>query len=310
MNKLNSTGFSILEVLISFAIMSIGLAAMLSLMSMQNKEIRANLEKLQALEVERVLISALNNGSTCLHLVNNPAVLTFDSTAITPLTPAVVTPTLPIYANVVGGIPGPTVAQVGQPLSSEPGSLVVGSIDLKITSGSAGNYLGYWEVGFNHTKLVRPIKPIRVNMIFGADDSTVTAAKILSCNLESAGGGGGGLTSCPAGMNMVGIPGKYTTYCIEANERTAQTYSVAVNTCYAINDATVGHAHVCNYDEWNTACTNGSASTMAGNWEWISVPYGHSSDANGYVLVVGLSNCFSSSYSFIGHAYPFRCCLR
>lgn len=84
-------------------------------------------------------------------------------------------------------------------------------------------------------------------------------------------GGGSGLTSCPAGMIMVGDSGKHATYCIDANARAASTYNpAAVSTCYSVNDSTAGRAHVCDFSEWNTACVKGLASSMTGHWEWVS----------------------------------------
>ncbi len=113
----NQHGQSIIQVLVSIALMGILMTVFASMLLSQERETKALSQKLASTDLERLLQSSLSDGSVCQYIVNNPAVLTFDSTHVSPTTPQIITPTLPIYASVQSGPPvvtGPVVAQIGQ----------------------------------------------------------------------------------------------------------------------------------------------------------------------------------------------------
>lgn len=177
----NQRGVSIIEVLVAIGVMTIVMASVTSFQVSQQRETRALSEKLAALDGEKLLISALMDGSTCLHILNNPAPMTFNSTTLSPMTPQYITPSLPLYAKVQSGTPGPVVAEVGKLLSASSPSLVVTSVRLRVNSGSGNTYLGAWEVAFDNSKTIRALKPISISTILTVDNSVPTASKITSC---------------------------------------------------------------------------------------------------------------------------------
>jgi len=177
----NQSGLSIIEALVAIGIMSMMIAFFAQSQVNQMKEMKALNEKIAILDFEKLLISALSDGSTCQHVLNNPAPLTFNSTTITSTTPAVLTPSTPLYAGVRSGVPGPVVAQVGQRISPATNSLTIDSIRLVITEGSAGNFKGYWEIALNPAGMVRALKPVRIQTVMAGDITIPTSTSITSC---------------------------------------------------------------------------------------------------------------------------------
>lgn len=185
-------GQSIVQVLISVGLMGILMTAFTSMMAMQYRETNALSQKLASTDLERLLQSSLSNGSVCQYITNNPAILTFDSTKVSPTTPQIVTPTLPIFASVQLGPPvvtGPIVAQIGQSASSFSSSAIIEAIGLSIsgapsplpTPGPGVVFTGNWIITLDPTKLVRALAPIRVATTITVDTTTPTASQITSC---------------------------------------------------------------------------------------------------------------------------------
>lgn len=177
---LTQNGMSLVELLVSVGIMAIIMAGFASMQVQQQRESRAITEKLASMDFEKLLQSAMMDGTTCKFILNNPTALTFNSTALSPTTPQYVTPSRPLYAQVNGATPGPVVAQLNQPLSGNP-SLVPNLIRLKIESGSGGTYIGRWEVHFDSDRLVRALKPVTVSTVLTVDTSNPSAARIMNC---------------------------------------------------------------------------------------------------------------------------------
>ncbi len=180
----NKKGVTIIETLVAIGIMAIVMVGFSSMILNQQKETKAVSEVLAGLDLQKNLISALADGSVCNHILNNPTQLTFNSNNL----PRVLTPSLPIYASVVSGVPSAVVAQVGQPASVYSTSMVVKSVRLNITSGSGSTYTGNWIIDFDETKSVRPHKPITVSTILNVDSSIPGNTKITGCM-----GSGGGM---------------------------------------------------------------------------------------------------------------------
>ncbi len=181
--KVNIHGVSIIEALAAMGIFAIISSAMISLQIIQQRETKGLSEKLALLDAERLFMTSLVDGSSCLHILKNPVALTFDSQNL----PQYITPTLPLYSKVVAGVPGPILAQVGVPLNQGTPTVVVKSIKMKIISGSAGTYSANWEISLDPTLLVRALKPITVSALLTADDTIPASAKITGC-MESTGG--------------------------------------------------------------------------------------------------------------------------
>lgn len=179
--KLGQSGQSLVQVLVSVGIMGIVMMGFVSMLTTQQAETRALGEKFAAMDLERILAASLVNGSTCKYILNNPLVLTFDSTAVKAGVLATLTPNLPLYTEVLAGVPGSIVAEIGKPASVYSNSLIVNSIKLKIISGVGTSFLGHWEIGFDSTKTVRPLKPITIATLITADISTPAAAKVTDC---------------------------------------------------------------------------------------------------------------------------------
>lgn len=151
--------------------------AIASMMTTQHREMNALREALAAADFQKTLTAALANGSVCKYVLNNPSSITFDSTSL----PQTLTPSLPLYANVMGSTLGPVIAQVGTQASIYSHKLKVSSITLVIKSGSSGTYAGDWLIAFDPSELVRPLRPITVSTILAVDDATPGAAKVTDC---------------------------------------------------------------------------------------------------------------------------------
>lgn len=177
----NQKGMSLVELLVGIGIMAIVMGGVVSMQVHQQRETRAVSEKLALLDFEKLLQSAMMDGSTCKFILNDPTPLTFNATAVGPNSPQYIIPSRPLYAQVNGATPGPVIAQVNQPLTPDNTSLVPRTIRLKIESGSGTTYVGRWEVQFDSDRLVRALKPVTVSTILTVDNSNPTAARIVNC---------------------------------------------------------------------------------------------------------------------------------
>lgn len=195
------SGQMMIQALISIGILAIVTMAFLTLISSQTKETRAISEKLALLDLERLLISSLADGSVCVYVLNNPTVQTFNSLGPFPQTITLRNPTpttAALYTTILSNpapppnwLPGPVAVQVNQANSAFAPSLVTTSIQLQIDGGAAGNYSGKWLVSFDSSKTVRPIKGLSISTTLTADISSPAAAKITGCQ---SGGSGSGST--------------------------------------------------------------------------------------------------------------------
>lgn len=187
----NQSGQSLIQALASVAIMGVVMAAFATVMSSQQQEVQALTQKMAAMDLEKLLIQSLSDGNVCKYITNNPSVLTFDANAVSPTSPQVITPTLPIYASVQTGPPmvlGPVVAQPGEKASALTSSLVIRSIKLEISNGAGSSYLGNWVVDFEPAGLIRAVQPVKVSTRLTVDASIPSAAKIIGCGSSAPGG--------------------------------------------------------------------------------------------------------------------------
>lgn len=183
-------GMTLVEVLVCLGIIATLAAVFAQYQLNQMKETKALNEKSATVDLEKVLISALADGSGCLHALNTPTALTFDSTAVTSSSPVDLVPTVPLYSKVVSGVPGPVVARVGDTASPAARSVVIQSIKLRITEGSGTNFKGAWIIDFDTSQMVRPLKPVMVSTILRVDNTNPAAATIIGCMNEGSSGVG------------------------------------------------------------------------------------------------------------------------
>lgn len=192
----NQNGQSLVQALISIAITGVMMLIFTTMSNNQQKEMLALSQKLGSSDLEKQLIESLKDGSVCTYILNHPTELTFDSTAVSPSSPQVLSPAEPIYASVKTGPPlikGPVVAQAGRQASPYSQSLIVNEIKLKITGaptptpapGPGATYSGYWEISYDSSKLIRPLSPATVATTLTVDTSVPTEAKITACRNEN-----------------------------------------------------------------------------------------------------------------------------
>lgn len=197
--------------MVGMAVMAIGMVAFSSMMKVQQNEVRALSEKLASLDLEKLLITTLANGSICTALLSNSAVnsdapYTIDASSSIDLS------TQGIPASDAPG--APSLIRAGDLASTMSPTLKVGSIKVSnFTSVGSDRYLAEIQVSFDSSSWIRPIKPIKVKTAIN------TAANVISgCD----GGGaieqfkyltGSGCGSCPHGSDnyATGPPLNITT---------------------------------------------------------------------------------------------------
>lgn len=188
-------GQSLIQVMVSVAIMGILMSVFMTMMKDHSRSTQALTEKFAALDLQQLMTTSLADGAVCKYVLNNPTVLTFDSTLLTPSTPQIITLPDPdsagnrprLYTSMLPSapsMPGPVIAEVSLPASPLANTLVVKSIQLKITSGSGTSYAGHWQVHFDPEKTIRPVKPVSVAVKLDADITVPASAKIVGCQKQ------------------------------------------------------------------------------------------------------------------------------
>lgn len=211
------------------------------------RETQALGQKLAVTDLERLLQSSLANGSVCQYIVNTPAALTFDSTAVSSATPQTIKPTLPIYASYQPGPPsvvGPVVAMIGQPASSYSNLAIIKDIQLSISGapnplpppGPGVTFTGNWQVILDSDKLVRALPPISVSTTLAVDTTVPTQAKITGCQSYSGGANcsfnGNGYCNLPGGLI---IQWGTTPPLAWTNSQTISFPTPFPNQCFSVN---------------------------------------------------------------------------
>lgn len=185
------SGSSLLETLVSIGVASLVMAAMGTLMMNMAREMKSMTEKMASLDVEKVLIQALSDGSLCTKMLTdisyhsgNPK--SFDPSRIGSSSPPEIS--LP-NDQIIGGssstlYDGPFLLKKDRKASALSQSLIVSSVKIGNISdlGSGDTYLADFIVTFDTSKLVRPIKPLTVSTILKTDNST--PRRILFCGAK------------------------------------------------------------------------------------------------------------------------------
>lgn len=184
------SGMSIIEVLIAVAIMSVVGTAMTSLITSQQKETRALSEKLAQLDLQKLLIASLANGSICTaELASN----TFNATGpykinTTPGQLAAQKLNLTsLHASASAG--APVLIEVDQAVSANTSQLLVNTISFEnfVSTGIPDNFLADLKISFKGS--VRSITPISMKMLVSTKPTDPPPAKTITSCLDSNGTG-------------------------------------------------------------------------------------------------------------------------
>jgi type II secretory pathway pseudopilin PulG len=180
------SGMSIIEVLIAAAIMSVIGAAVTTLITSQQKETRALTEKLVQLDLQKLLISSLANGSICTsELASNTfdikAPYKIDSTKLAEQKLILNS----IHASTNAG--APTLVATNKAVSALTSHLLVSKIsfDNFVSTGIPDNYLADLKIAFSGG--VRSISPILMKMSISTKPTDPPTAKTITNCLDSNG---------------------------------------------------------------------------------------------------------------------------
>lgn len=179
-------GESLISIMIGVGILSIAMMTLVSILSTQQKEIQAINEKMDAFELKSLLLLVFKSSSVCTFELNNPIVLTFDSSTSATTAAAV------INVNQIHTQPlntSPLIIQTGKLVpGSSTNSLFVSSIRLKnisfasFISATIAKFIAQWEVIFDNSKLVRVFKPVTISTVLTADITTPSSSKVINCD--------------------------------------------------------------------------------------------------------------------------------
>lgn len=183
--KINQSGFSIVEILVSLGLIGIAMGAMISMISYQNTAIKQMESKLAILDLERYMITTLSGSSVCSFALTNPTPKKFNSEdALSSISLS----KIPSSANVSA----PNIISVGGNISP---TVTVQSISVKDiqTSGNTDEFRGYLEVAFLNSAGMQ-FKPLRFLINIKTDPSSASTEKeVVSCNTPSTNSSGGGI---------------------------------------------------------------------------------------------------------------------
>jgi hypothetical protein len=171
----NSRGQSLIQVMVSAAIMGILAMAFVSMLSTQQRQTSQLSQKLASLDVERTITAALADGTVCNYmLAAKPQVTSLNPTSL-PAPTTVITPFVEIPMTASATAPPAAIIAI-PPVAASPmsPSLFIGSIGLTgvVCSGSCATttpqFNGKIVVGFDntHNQLVIPLAPLSFPVIF------------------------------------------------------------------------------------------------------------------------------------------------
>ncbi len=171
-------GFSLIEVMISFGLMSILAAALLTLVSKQQRQIKFSEQKYEALDLTYTLQRTFSDTVLCSNQLTGlmlvPAGTSFAPKNITNINSTDIAHPL---------VRGP-VAAVSSPLPGSHTGLTVESIKLKDFLFIGGNvYKSTLEVKFDPSSSIIPLRPVEISIMAQVNPVTHT---VLGC--ESASG--------------------------------------------------------------------------------------------------------------------------
>lgn len=227
----------------------------------------------------------------------------------------------------------PAVIKVAQPYGNNGATVTGIQLTNLSPTGVLGQWYGKWNVQIQANG--KTMRPVEVSQFFAIDPtalattpSHVFISPCLSTEVNSA-GGIGSLGSCPSGgasgpWHMIGQPGMIGTYCIQETEQPAATYFAAKAACANMLTAEgYGPAHICEHNEWISACSATGMPNMAGNWQWVEDLDGDYGSLHGGTGVTNDDYCTNAPASCKTVCYgsvnssdnirpsnKFRCCIR
>jgi prepilin-type N-terminal cleavage/methylation domain-containing protein len=191
MNRLsNKSGFSLVEVILSSAIMLIGLLAVTSMLSKQQSEVKSLSQKFIILDIENLLLRTFMDGKVCKYLLadtsyssSNPQ--TFDQSQIGTANPPVINLPQIVSGTLSSYTSGPFIVKTGEKFNNnEPDSVIASIRVANFKAYSAQSYFADIEVSLGNSKLIRALRPARVSITIQTDNSS--PRKILSCAYSSS----------------------------------------------------------------------------------------------------------------------------
>lgn len=295
----NQTGQSLVQVLISIAIMGILTLTMMTTQSMQVRENKALTEKLAILDLQKLVTSTLAGTSACTFQLTNLPNHSFDATLVTATTSP---PPMNIGNTLLsdGIATAPAIATVGQPASTLSSTVVVKSIELNniqcpqpcVNAVNSNTFTANIQISFEPSLMVRSLAPISSTVTLQTT-SAGNIKTIVSC-LSRA-----NTSSCPIGMTLIGTVGSAESFCIDTNPRNSDMAS-AFQICANLNPS----AHFCTPSEWQQACSK--IPNMQSTWEGTGA-YSNWGDHNGNNYP--LQSCGALGAYGSGNL-NFRCCTK
>ncbi len=185
-----SSGMSLVELLVSLGILSIIMIGMSSYMVAQQREARSLTEVLAKIDIEKLLLTSLADGSVCTAELSNNALnasapYTIDTTSATTAAATVINLSGLHASSAVGS---PFIIQTGSAPSPMAESLKVNSITLTnfISTGIADQYKADLIIAFNGA-LIRQLRPIILQSIITTKSTDpINAKKITGCTSGSS----------------------------------------------------------------------------------------------------------------------------
>lgn len=214
----SQSGFTLMEVLISFSLMMILAYGVMSLVQNQSHEVRIISEKMAAKDMETRLKSSLLNGNYCGCLFRGFALNTTLAvpafTAPMTVVPAAFTLPIPPMPALCASIGTNTVPPVGSKIPNT--NLQISSIYLaNVVNLGGGSYVADLTIAFDPSQMIRAIKPVSATVNFSVDTTDPPAAqRFVGCSVVGGGetiiepkctGGGCVPPGCPAGWTDLGI---------------------------------------------------------------------------------------------------------
>jgi len=179
------SGFSIIEVLMTSAIVIVIALAFASLTNNLLKEFKGLTQKADAAEVRNSMILAFANSNVCSWQLLGKKIRTTGVTSTTASTTDITIPTL--YAGLNSS--SYVIAKANTKISVNGSALTVDTIHLKdiYSTGAINEYIATIHVNFQTGSLVRPLRAATTQVVFLVDPTDPASARgILGCTSAGA----------------------------------------------------------------------------------------------------------------------------
>lgn len=309
---MNQRGFSVMEALVAAALLGTVAMTAATLSTSQNTALRFLAHKAESIDIKMQMQQVFANPDNCACQLNpdltvdnsNDVALVFDPTRTDGSQRMELT-------NMKAGclLSSPIIAADGQAITPD---LSVDNIDFAglRPTGNAGEWTGNWRVQLRSARERISLAHLEVAQTVMIQVTGPTTAKVISCKGPAS---PGILSVCPPGMAMIGPPNAIGTYCIHRQRQPIATFFQAKSACYNVG-AGFGPGHLCDHNEWFTACVDPSApfdgsavvapelvSDFDGAQFAVTAGAGPGGDGPG---------CRSVGFSQLTDPQGYRCCLK